>query len=237
MSVVPMRDDVLVSTLIRQPVVNEAGEKIGDVDDLILDKQGHVSAVLVEVGRFIGAQEKLVAVPFSSLSIGFVAAGRPHIVAELSRPYLAEAPEFKAPGPSSLDHLKDTAAALRTKAAEKASELRHRAADAVSKAAGIAVDKASDLGHKATDAASGVRKRITDGGPDLIQRAAEKFSEVGHKITDKTSSLVQKASEHSLAPKFKHDEIGGKTGAERREQEAAARTVAQGFFEHEQRRS
>ena len=30
MSVVPMRDDVLVSTLIRQPVVNEAGEKIGD---------------------------------------------------------------------------------------------------------------------------------------------------------------------------------------------------------------
>ena len=67
MSAVPMRDDVLVSTLIRQPVVNQAGEKIGDVDDLILDKQGHVSAALVEVGRFIGAQEKLVAVPFSSL--------------------------------------------------------------------------------------------------------------------------------------------------------------------------
>jgi hypothetical protein len=151
--------------------------------------------------------------------------------------HLAEAPEFKAPGPSSLDQLKDTAAALRAKAAEKASELRHRAADAVSKAAEIAVDKASDLGHKATDAASGVRKRITDSGPDLIQRAAEKFSVVGYKITNKTLSLIQKASEHSLAPKFKHDEIGGKTGAERREQEATASTVAQGFFEHEQRRS
>ena len=195
MSATPMRDDVLISTLIRQPVVNEAGEKIGDVDDLIVDKQGHVSAALVEVGSFIGAEEKLVAVPFSSLSIGFVATGRPRIVAELSRPYLAEAPAFKASGPSSLDHLKDTAAALRAKAAEKASELRHRAADAVSKVAGIAVDKVSDFGHKATDTASDVRKRIGDSGPHLIQRAAEKVSEVGHKIADKTSNLIQKTSE------------------------------------------
>ena len=123
MSGAPMRDEVLVSTLIRQPVVNEAGEKIGDVDDLIVDKQGHVSAALVEVGSFIGAEVKLVAVPFSSLSIGFVATGRPRIVAGLSRPYLAEAPAFKASGPSSLDHLKDTAVALRAKAAEKASRI------------------------------------------------------------------------------------------------------------------
>lgn len=195
MSATPMRDDVLISTLIRQPVVNEAGEKIGDVDDLIVDKQGHVSAALVEVGSFIGAEEKLVAVPFSSLSIGFVATGRPRIVAELSRPYLAEAPAFKASGPSSLDHLKDTAAALRATAAEKASELRHRAADTVSKVAGIAIDKASDLGHKATDTAAGVRKRIADSGPELIQRATEKVSVVSHKIADRTSNLIQKASE------------------------------------------
>ena len=195
MSATPMRDDVLISTLIRQPVVNEAGEKIGDVDDLIVDKQGHVSAALVEVGSFIGAEEKLVAVPFSSLSIGFMATGRPRIVAKLSRPYLAEAPAFKASGPSSLDHWKDTAAALRAKAAEKASELRHRAADAVSKVAEIAVDKVSDFGHKATDTASEVRKRIGDSGPHLIQRAAEKVSEVGHKIADKTSNLIQKTSE------------------------------------------
>lgn len=93
-----VRDDVLVSSLIRQPVLNEVGEKIGDVDDLIMDKQGHVSAVLVEVGSFIGVEEKLVAVPFSSLSIGFATAGKPRIVAELSRPYLAEASVFKAPG-------------------------------------------------------------------------------------------------------------------------------------------
>jgi sporulation protein YlmC with PRC-barrel domain len=237
MSAAVLRDDVLISTLIRQPVVNEAGEKIGEIDDLIVDIQGNISAALVEVGSFIGAEEKLVAVPFNSLSIVFLAAGRPRIVAELSRPYLAEASGFKVPGPSSLGQVKDTAAALRMKAAEKASELRHRAADAVSKVAEIAVDKASDLGHKATEAASGVRKRITGSGPDLMQKAAEKFSEVGHKITDRTSSLIHKASERSLVPKFKHDEISRETGAEGRKQVAAASTVVQGLFEHEQRRS
>ena len=190
-----VRDDVLVSSLIRQPVVNEAGEKIGDVDDLIMDKQGHISAVLVEVGSFIGVEEKLVAVPFSSLSIGLATTGKPRIVADLSRPYLAEASVFKAPGPSSLDHLKDTAAALGAKAVEKASEFGHRAADAASKVAEMAVDKASELGHKATDTASEVGKKIADRGPDLIQKAAEKVTEVGHKIADKTSDLIQKTSE------------------------------------------
>src|SRR5262249_40892633 len=116
MSAAVLRDDILVSTLICQPVVNEAGEKIGDIGDLIVDKQGKISAALVEVGSFIGGEEKLVAVPFNSLSIVFLAAGRPRIVAELSRPYLAEAPGFKASGPSSLAHLKDTAAALRAQA-------------------------------------------------------------------------------------------------------------------------
>jgi len=205
-----VRDDVLVSSLIRQPVVNEVGEKIGDVDDLIMDKQGHVSAVLVEVGSFIGVEEKLVAVPFSSLSIGFATAGKPRIVAELSRPYLAEASVFKSPGPSSLDHLKDTAAALGAKAVEKASELSHRAADAASKVAEIAVDKASELGHKATDTASEVGKKIADRGPDLIQKAAEKVSEVGHKIADKTSDLIQKTSERA-------SEVGQKVAEKRSE--------------------
>jgi len=176
-------DDVLVSCVLGQPVVNEAGDKIGDIADLIMDKQGHLSAALIEVGGFIGVGEKLVAIPFSSLSIS-ITAGKPRIVAELSRPYLAEAPLFKPPEQSSLDQLKDTAAALGARAAEKASELGHRAADAASKVAEIATDKASEVG-----------KKLADKGPDLIQKAAEKASEVGQKIADKTSELIQKAAE------------------------------------------
>ncbi len=176
-------DDVLVSRLIGQPVVNEAGDKIGDIDDLIMDKQGHLSAALIEVGGFIGVEEKLVAIPFSSLSIG-LAAGNPRIVAELSRPYLAEAPLFKPLEQSSLDQLKESATALGARAAEKASQLGHRAADAASKVAEMATDKASEVG-----------KKLADRGPDLIQKAAEKASVVGQKIADKTSELIQKAAE------------------------------------------
>jgi sporulation protein YlmC with PRC-barrel domain len=189
------RDDMLVSRLIGQPVVNEAGEKIGDVDDLIMDKQGHISAALTEVGGYIGVEKKLVAIPFNSLSIDAAGAGKPRIVAEFSKPYLAQAPLFKAPEQLPLDHLKGTAAALGMRAAEKASEIGHRAADTASKVAEMAVEKASELGHKATGTASEVGKKIADMGPDLIQKAAEKASEVGQKIADKTSELIQKATE------------------------------------------
>jgi sporulation protein YlmC with PRC-barrel domain len=187
-------DDMLVSCLIGQPVRNEAGEKIGDVDDLIIDNQGRLSAVIIEVGGFIGVEKKLVAVPFTSLSIGFAAAGKPRVVAELSRQRLAEAPGFKPPQ-SPLDQLKSTAAALGASAAEKASELRHRAADTASKVAEMTAEKVSGLGRKATDTASEVGKKIADKGPDLIQKATERASEVGQKIAGKTSDLIQKAAE------------------------------------------
>jgi hypothetical protein len=189
------RDHMLVSCLIGQPAVNEAGEKIGDIADLIMDKEGHFSAALVEVGGFVGVEKKLVAIPFNALSIDFAAPGKPRIVAELSRPYLAQAPLFKAPEQSSLDHLRDTAAAIGVMAVEKASELGHRAADTASKVAEMAVEKASDLGHKATDTASEVGKKIADRAPDLLQKAAGKASEVGQKLADKTSEFIQKATE------------------------------------------
>ena len=189
------RDDMLVSCLIGQLITSEAGEKIGNIDDLIMDKQGHISAVLSEVGSFLGVEKKLVAIPFSSLSIDVAAAGKPRIVAEFSKPYLAEAPLFKPPGQLPLDQLKDTAAALGARAAEKASEIGHRAADTASKVAEMAVEKASDLSHKATGTASEVGRKIADMGPDLIQKAADKASEVGQRIADKTSELIQKASE------------------------------------------
>jgi sporulation protein YlmC with PRC-barrel domain len=196
-------DDVLVSCLIGEPVVNEAGDKIGDIDELIMDKQGHLSAALIEVGGFIGVEEKLVAIPFSSLSIGAVTAGKPRIVAEFSRPYLAEAPLFKPPEQSSLHQFKDTATALGARAAEKASQLGHRAADAASKVAEMATDKASEVG-----------KKLADKGPDLIQKAAEKASEVGQKIADKTSELIQKAAEKATEVREKIAEKGSESTRE-----------------------
>jgi sporulation protein YlmC with PRC-barrel domain len=48
-------------------VYNEANEKIGDINDVILDKSGKVSNVILGVGGFLGMGEHLVAVPFEKL--------------------------------------------------------------------------------------------------------------------------------------------------------------------------
>jgi sporulation protein YlmC with PRC-barrel domain len=48
-------------------VYNEANEKIGDINDVILDKSGKAEKVILGVGGFLGMGEHLVAVPFDKI--------------------------------------------------------------------------------------------------------------------------------------------------------------------------
>jgi sporulation protein YlmC with PRC-barrel domain len=48
-------------------VYNDANEKIGDINDVILDKSGKVANVILGVGGFLGMGEHYVAVPFEKL--------------------------------------------------------------------------------------------------------------------------------------------------------------------------
>jgi len=54
------------SKLIGVDVYNEANEKIGAVEDLIVDKSGRVENVILGVGGFLGMGEHYVAVPMDS---------------------------------------------------------------------------------------------------------------------------------------------------------------------------
>jgi sporulation protein YlmC with PRC-barrel domain len=58
---------MMASKLIGTTVVSTNNESIGDVNDVILDRNGQVMAVVVGVGGFLGIGEKDVAVPFASL--------------------------------------------------------------------------------------------------------------------------------------------------------------------------
>src|SRR6476659_11300 len=49
-------------------VYNEANEKIGDINDVILDRSGKVSNVILGVGGVLGLGEHYVAVPFDKLT-------------------------------------------------------------------------------------------------------------------------------------------------------------------------
>jgi len=55
------------SKLVGVNVYNEANEKIGDINDVILDKSGKVANVVLGVGGFLGMGEHYVAVPFDKL--------------------------------------------------------------------------------------------------------------------------------------------------------------------------
>ncbi|MGE4218912.1 MAG: PRC-barrel domain-containing protein [Alphaproteobacteria bacterium] len=48
-------------------VYNGQNEKIGDIDDVLIDRDGKVEAVVIGVGGFLGLGERNVAVPYDAL--------------------------------------------------------------------------------------------------------------------------------------------------------------------------
>lgn len=57
------------SDLVGQPVYNLDDEDIGDIGDLIMDRNGKAVAVVIDVGGFLGMGVSEVAVPFSALRL------------------------------------------------------------------------------------------------------------------------------------------------------------------------
>jgi sporulation protein YlmC with PRC-barrel domain len=56
-----------VTNFYKQSVYDTKQNKIGAIDDVLLDKSGKVSALIVGVGGFLGMGEKDVAVPFDAV--------------------------------------------------------------------------------------------------------------------------------------------------------------------------
>lgn len=57
------------SKIVGSPVVNEANETIGTVDDLLVAPSDKVLYAVLSVGGFLGMGERLVVVPFTNLKI------------------------------------------------------------------------------------------------------------------------------------------------------------------------
>jgi len=60
-------DSSTVTNYYKQSVYDPQQSKIGTIDDVLVDKSGKVTALIVGVGGFLGAGEKDVAVPFSAV--------------------------------------------------------------------------------------------------------------------------------------------------------------------------
>ncbi len=93
-------DQWLAGRLINRNVYDKAGKPIGDLRDILIDRDGKVSALIVGVGGFLGLGEKDVAIDYNYIEHnGGISPNR--IVIDMTREQLRTAPNFSAPASSS----------------------------------------------------------------------------------------------------------------------------------------
>jgi sporulation protein YlmC with PRC-barrel domain len=59
----------LVSDVYKAGVYDTSERKVGNVTDLLMDRNGNVTAVIIGVGRFLDIGKKDVAIPFKDLKV------------------------------------------------------------------------------------------------------------------------------------------------------------------------
>ena len=84
------------SELINQSVYNRANERVGEVNELVLDQNGQVVAAIIGVGGFLGIGERNVAVNFSQLQM-MMDGSTMRLVVNADKAQLQQAPEFRRP--------------------------------------------------------------------------------------------------------------------------------------------
>jgi sporulation protein YlmC with PRC-barrel domain len=65
----PPPDSWTVTNYYKQAVYGQNENKIGDVDDVLIDKSGKVAGLVISVGGFLGVGSKDVIVPFSDVNV------------------------------------------------------------------------------------------------------------------------------------------------------------------------
>jgi len=79
----------------KQSVYDPQDNKIGEVMDVLLDKSGKTTAMIVGVGGFLGIGEKDVAVPFNAIQTTTKDNNKWYLVMNATKDALKNAPGFK----------------------------------------------------------------------------------------------------------------------------------------------
>jgi len=87
------QDRRTMSELLGAPVRNGQGEKIGEIEEVVLDPQGNPTLAIVSTGGFLGIGERMHAVPYEALELGSRGNDR---VLDMSREQLRDAPSFSS---------------------------------------------------------------------------------------------------------------------------------------------
>jgi sporulation protein YlmC with PRC-barrel domain len=85
---------VTVTEWYKQNVYDPQDNKIGEIMDVLMDKDGKATALIVGVGGFLGAGEKDVAVPFQAVQMK-TKNNKPYLVMNATKDQLNNAKGFK----------------------------------------------------------------------------------------------------------------------------------------------
>jgi putative membrane protein len=93
MAVIPS-DAVGVNDYYKQNIYDTSDNTVGEVSDLLLDKNGQVKAVILSVGGFLGLGGKYVSVPFNALQVT-EKNGKRYLVMDTTKEALRSAPGYR----------------------------------------------------------------------------------------------------------------------------------------------
>jgi len=93
--VMQSENTILADDLIGSDIYSDAGEKIGEVDDLIVTLDGKIDGVVIGVGGFLGIGEKWVAVKMDTLSTMTDESDTLRLVSSATKADLEAAEEFR----------------------------------------------------------------------------------------------------------------------------------------------
>lgn len=88
-------DSVTVTDWYKQNVYDPKDNKIGEVMDVLVDKSGKVTSLIVGVGGFLGIDNKDVAVPFDAVHVTNKNNNKWYLVMNTTKEALKSAPGFK----------------------------------------------------------------------------------------------------------------------------------------------
>lgn len=76
-------------------VYDTQDKNIGDVKDIVLDGDGRIGPVVLDVGAFLGIGGKLVAVGLSDINMSTDANGKPHFAVDMTKDQLKSAQAYE----------------------------------------------------------------------------------------------------------------------------------------------
>jgi sporulation protein YlmC with PRC-barrel domain len=87
-------DSVSVTDYYKQNVYDASDNAIGEISDVLLDKDGHITAIMLSVGGFLGLGAKYVSVPFNALHMT-EKDGKEYLVMDTTKEALTSAPGYQ----------------------------------------------------------------------------------------------------------------------------------------------